>query len=63
MNLMTQVRILDKAVCISHSTDTLGNGINPTTLSSAMSKKEEQTGLFNYEKATGPEGKFWIETC
>ena len=29
MNLVTQVPILDEAVCISHSTNTLGDGTNP----------------------------------
>ena len=30
--------ILDKAVCISHSTNTLGKGMNPTILRPAMGK-------------------------
>ena len=38
MDMVTQVQILDKAVCISHSANTLGKGMNPTILSPAMSK-------------------------
>ena len=34
----TQVQILDAADCISHNTNTLGNGMNPIILPSAMDK-------------------------
>ena len=30
MDMASQVQILDKAVCISHNTNTLGKGITPT---------------------------------
>ena len=30
MDMATQVQILDKAVYISHSANTLGEGMNPT---------------------------------
>ena len=38
MGTVTQVQILDDAVCISQSTDTLGKGMNPTILPPAMGK-------------------------
>ena len=34
----TRVQILNEAVCISDCINTLGKGIHPTILSSAMSK-------------------------
>ena len=33
-----EFKILDEAVCISHNTDTLGKGMNPTILSPTMSQ-------------------------
>ena len=36
MDMVTQVQILDKAVCISHSVNTLGKGMNPVILFSVM---------------------------
>ena len=38
MDTMTQVQILAKTNCISHSTNTLGKGMNPSILPSAMGK-------------------------
>ena len=38
MDIVTRVQFLDKTVCISHSTNTLGKGMNPTILPSAMGK-------------------------
>ena len=38
MDLSTRVQILDKAVCISHSANTLGKGMHPATLPPAMGK-------------------------
>ena len=38
MNTVTQVQILDETDCISHSTDTLGKGMNPIILPPAMGK-------------------------
>ena len=38
MDMATQVQILNKAVYISHSTNTLGKGMNPIVLLSAMGK-------------------------
>ena len=32
MDAVTQVQILDKAICISYTTNTLGKGTDPTTL-------------------------------
>ena len=38
MNTETQVQILDEAVCILGSSNTLGKGMNPTILPLAMGK-------------------------
>ena len=38
MDTATQVQILDETDCISHSTNTLGKGMNPIILPSAMDK-------------------------
>ena len=38
MELMTQVQILDKAVCISLLANTIGKGMNPSVLTQAISK-------------------------
>ena len=46
------VQTLDEAVSISHSTNTLGKGINQTIPYPAISKL---TGLFNLGKATNLE--------
>ena len=56
MDMATWVQILDKAVYISHSTNTLGKGTSPTIVG--------QTGLFNLDMATAiGEEKLWIQTC
>ena len=38
MDTATRVQILDKANCISHSSNTLGKGMNPIILPPAMGK-------------------------
>ena len=38
MDTATQVQILDETDCISHSTNTLGKGMNPIILPPAMGK-------------------------
>ena len=38
MDMVTRVHILDKADCISYSTNTLGKGMNPIILPPAMGK-------------------------
>ena len=38
MDSATRVQILDEAGCISHSTNTLGKGMNPIILPPAMGK-------------------------
>ena len=38
MDTETQVQILDEVDCISHNTDTLGKGMNPTIIPSTMGK-------------------------
>ena len=64
MNMTTQVRILDEAVCFSQCLNTFGKGVRPTILLPAMGKIIEKTGIFNLGKATSlVEWKFWIKTC
>ena len=38
MDTVTRVQILDETDCISHSTNTLGKGMNQNILSPAMGK-------------------------
>ena len=38
MELITQIKILDETVCISHSANTLRKGMNETILSPAIGK-------------------------
>ena len=38
MDTATRVQILDESDCISHSTNTLGKGMNPIILPLAMGK-------------------------
>ena len=38
MDIAKRVQILDGTVCISHCTNILGKGMNPTILPQAMSK-------------------------
>ena len=38
MHMVTQVQILNKAICISHSANTIGKGMNSFILPSAMDK-------------------------
>ena len=38
MNTATRVQLLDETDCISHSTNTLGEGMNPSILPPAMGK-------------------------
>ena len=54
----TRVQTLDEADCISHRTNTLGKGMNPSILPPAMGKIEGQTVFFSFGKATSlGEGK------
>ena len=58
MDTATRVQILDETDCISHSTNTLGKGMNPIILPPAMDKIVWQTGFFILGKATSlGEGK------
>ena len=58
METATRVQILDKTDWISHSTNTLGKGMNPIILPSAMGKIVGQTGFFSLGEATSlGEGK------
>ena len=52
MGIATQDQILDKAVWISPSSNSLGKGMNPTRKIIGL------TDLFNIGMATGQEGKF-----
>ena len=38
MDTTTRVQLLDEAICISHSTNTLGKSMDPTICPSAISK-------------------------
>ena len=38
MDMETRVQILDKAICISHSANTLRKAVNPTILPPAIGK-------------------------
>ena len=44
MDTATQVQILDETDCISHSTNTLGKGMNPIILPPAMGKQQNRLG-------------------
>ena len=58
MDTATQVQILDETDCISHSSNTLGKGMNPIILPPAMDKIVGQTEFFSLGKATNlGEGK------
>ena len=53
-----------RADCISHSTNSLGKGMNPNILPAAMGKIVGQTRFFSLGEATSlGEGKLWIQTC
>ena len=49
---MTRVQTLDETDCISHSTNTLGKGMNPINLPPAMGKIVGQTRFFSFGEAT-----------
>ena len=65
MDMAHQVQNLDKAVCISYGTDTLGKDMNPTILPPSTGKQlDRQIGLCNLGMATSlEEGKLWIQIC
>ena len=44
LDMMTQVQNLNKAVCISQSTDNLGKDMDPTILPPAMGKWQGRLG-------------------
>ena len=52
MDTATCVQILDATDCISHSTNTLGKGMNPIIPFSAMGKIVGQTGFFSLGEVT-----------
>ena len=57
MDTVTRVQILDETDCISHSTNTLGKGMNPIILPPAMGIVG-QTMFFSLGEATSlGEGK------
>ena len=63
MDTVTWVQILDETDCISHSTNTLGKGMNPIILPPVMGKIVGQTRFFSLGEATSlGEGKLWIQT-
>ena len=61
MDTVTRVQILDETDFISHTTNTLGKGVNPIIIPPAMSQLVGQTGFFSLgEAASLGEG---IQTC
>ena len=61
MDTVTQVQILDEAVCISHNANTLGRYESNYL---AIREIARQTGLFSLDMATSlGEGKLWIQFC
>ncbi len=64
MDTVTQVQILDEAVCISHSANILGKTMYPTIPSPAMGKIVRQAGVFSLSMVTSlGEGRLRIKTC
>ena len=54
----TETRVEIEAACISHTANTFGKGMNPTTLPLTMGKTVGQTRLFSLGMVTGlGEGK------
>ena len=52
MDTATRAQNLDESDCISHSTNTLGKGMNPIILPPAMGKIVGQTRFFSLGEAT-----------
>ena len=50
MDMTTQIQILQKNVCISHSTNTLGKGMNLNILHSAMGRFGSLTLIWQKKK-------------
>ena len=64
MLMASQVQILNEPVYISHSTNTLGKGMNPAIPPPVIGKIVGQTEFFSLGMTTGQgEGKLWIQTC
>ena len=58
MNTAIRVQILDETDCISHSTNTLGKGMNPIILPPAMGKQQDRPRFSSLGEATSlGEGK------
>ena len=56
------VQLLNKAICISHSSKTFEKGMNPIILRAAMGKIVEKTRQFSPSMATSlGERKLWIQ--
>ena len=45
MDTATRVQIIDETDCISHSTNTLGNGMNPIILPPVMGRADYSSAL------------------
>ena len=64
MDTATRVQIPDEIDYISHSTNTLGKGMNPIILPPVMGKIVAQTRFLSLGEATSlGEGKLRIQTC
>ena len=55
MDTATRVQILDESDCISHSTNTLGKGMNPIYYHSSYGKIVGQIVFFSLGEATSQE--------
>ena len=62
MDTATRVQILDYTVCISHSADISGKGMNPTILLPSMGKIVGHSDLFSLGMATDLEAKLLNQT-
>ena len=61
MDTVTQVQILDETDCISHSTNTLGKGMNPIILLQLWINSRAVWFFSLGDATTLGEGKLWIQ--
>ena len=57
MDMAIQVQILNEAICISYSANTLGKGMNPIIFPLAIGEIVGQTGFFKLIAISLGEGK------
>ena len=64
MELATRVQTLDEAVCLSHTVNTPGKGMNPIILLLVKVKSSGKLGSFTVVTMNSlGEEKLWIKTC